>query len=58
MVSWRASNSESGKGARAMNLKDEILAGESYSLEFKRVPNKDRIKYLKTVVAFANGRGG
>ena len=57
MVSWRASNSESGKGARAINLKDEILAGESYSLEFKCVPNKDRIKYLKTVVAFANGRG-
>ena len=41
-----------------MNLKDEILAGESYTLEFKRVPNEDRIKYLKTVVAFANGRGG
>ena len=41
-----------------MNLKDEILAGESYSLEFKLVSNEDRIKYLKTVVAFANGRGG
>ena len=41
-----------------MNLKDEIMAGESYSLEFKRVPNEDRIKYLKTVVAFANGKGG
>lgn len=41
-----------------MNLKDEILAGESHSLEFKLVPNEDRIKYLKTVVAFANGRGG
>ena len=26
------SNSESEKGAKAMNLKDEILAGESYSL--------------------------
>ena len=38
-----------------MNLKDEILGGESYTLEFKRVPNEDRIKYLKTVVAFANG---
>lgn len=42
----------------AMNLKDEILGGESYSLEFKLVPNEDRIKYLKTVVAFANGKGG
>ena len=34
-----------------MNLKGEIVAGESYSLEFKRVPNEDREKYLKTVVA-------
>ncbi len=41
-----------------MNLKDEIVAGESYSLEFKRVPNEERGKYLKTVVAFANGKGG
>ena len=41
-----------------MNLKDEILGGESYSLEFKRVPNEEREKYLKTVVAFANGKGG
>ena len=38
-----------------MNLKDEIMAGESYALEFKRVPNEEREKYLKTVVAFANG---
>ena len=29
-----------------------------YSLEFKLVPNEDRAKYLKTVVAFANGKGG
>ena len=41
-----------------MNLKNEILAGESYLLEFKLFPNEDRIKCLKTVVAFANGRGG
>ena len=41
-----------------MNLKDEIVAGESYALEFKRVPNEEREKYLKTVVAFANGKGG
>ena len=32
-----------------MNLKDEIVAGESYSLEFKRVPNEDREKYPMTV---------
>lgn len=41
-----------------VNQEDKILAGESYSLEFKLAPNEDRIKYLKTVVAFANGRGG
>lgn len=41
-----------------MNLEDEITRGESSELEFKRVPNEDRTKYLKTVVAFANGRGG
>ena len=29
-----------------MNLKDEILAGESHSLEFKLVPNEDRITSL------------
>lgn len=40
-----------------MNLKAEIFASESYSLEFKLTLNEDRIKYLKTVVAFANGRG-
>jgi hypothetical protein len=43
--------------ARAMNLKNEILAGESYLLGFRLALNEDRIKYLKTVVAFANGRG-
>lgn len=41
-----------------MNLKDEILVSESYSLEFRLAPNEDRIKCLKTVVAFAAGRGG
>ena len=41
-----------------MNLKDEIVAGESYSLVFKRVPNEEREKSLKAVVAFANGKGG
>lgn len=40
-----------------MNLKDEILAGESYSFEFKLAQDEGWIKYLKTVVAFANGRG-
>lgn len=41
-----------------MNLKDEILAGKSYSLEFNLAPNEDRIKCLKTAVAFAAGWGG
>lgn len=41
-----------------MNLEDEIKRGESSELEFKLVPNEDRTRYLKTVVAFANGRGG
>lgn len=37
---------------------DEITAGESEYLEFKRkVPEKSEA-YMKTVVAFANGSGG
>lgn len=40
-----------------MSLKDEIIAGESYSLEFNLVPNENRAKSLKTVVAFAKGIG-
>ena len=38
--------------------KDEILAGESETLEFKRDIPEQSIKYMKTVVAFANGKGG
>ena len=37
---------------------DEILAGESKNLEFKVQRPKDSTKYMKTVVAFANGEGG
>lgn len=40
-----------------MNI-DEISGGESDRLEFKRELTKDDGKWLKTVVAFANGRGG
>ena len=36
----------------------EILAGESKNLEFKVRRPKDSIKYMKSVVAFANGEGG
>ncbi len=41
-----------------MNILEEIAQGESYELEFKLIPNEERVKYLKTVVAFANGKGG
>ena len=40
------------------SILDEIAQGESSTLEFKLVPNQEQSKYLKTVVAFANGRGG
>jgi len=36
----------------------DIYAGESEQLEFKESPNKDSVRWLKTVVAFANCRGG
>ena len=37
---------------------EEIFAGESENIEFKsEIPAKSE-KYMKTVVAFANGRGG
>jgi len=41
-----------------MTLHQEILAGEKAELEFKEARPKDALKYVKTVVAFANGRGG
>lgn len=37
---------------------EEILAGESKNVEFKVQRPKDNTKYMKTVVAFANGEGG
>lgn len=37
---------------------EEILAGESKNVEFKVQRPKDNIKYMKTIVAFANGEGG
>ena len=40
-----------------MTLKEEIAQGENVALEFKGARPKDSLKYLKTVVAFANGRG-
>ena len=41
-----------------MTLRDEILAGETVELEFKEARPKDALKFVKTAVAFANGRGG
>lgn len=41
-----------------MRIAEEYKKGEGYDLEFKLVPNEERIKYLKTVVSFANGNGG
>lgn len=41
-----------------MTLREEIANGETATLEFKEARPKDSIKFTKTVVAFANGRGG
>lgn len=38
--------------------REEILAGESKNLEFKVSRPEKSIKYMKSVVAFANGKGG
>lgn len=37
---------------------EEILVGESKSIEFKRERPIDSPKYMKTIVAFANGASG
>lgn len=38
--------------------KDVLFSGESVNVEYKVTVPKDSTKYMKTVVAFANGRGG
>lgn len=38
--------------------REEILAGESKNMEFKVSRPEKSIKYMKSVVAFANGKGG
>ena len=40
-----------------MAPREEIVQGENGALEFKEARPKDSLKNLKTVVAFANGRG-
>ena len=37
---------------------EEILLGESKNVEFKENLPEKSIKYMKSVVAFANGTGG
>ena len=41
-----------------MTLLDEIRSGESRTLEFKQELPQDARKWVKTIVAFANGAGG
>ncbi len=38
--------------------KDTLFSGESVNVEYKVTVPKDSAKYMKTVVAYANGRGG
>lgn len=38
--------------------REEILAGESKAIEYKEALPDKSSKYMKTVVAFANGKGG
>lgn len=38
--------------------KDTLFSGESINVEYKVTVPKDSVKYMKTVVAYANGRGG
>lgn len=40
-----------------MSTMGGIKNGERHELEFKFILNERGIKYLKTVVAFANGNG-
>ncbi len=37
---------------------DQLFAGESAYIEYKRQVPANSIKYMKTIVAFANGKGG
>ena len=39
-------------------LKNKLFSGESINIEYKVEMPKKSVKYMKTVVAFANGRGG
>lgn len=39
-------------------MTDKLLLGESVNVEYKEAVPEKSIKYMKTVVAFANGKGG
>lgn len=39
-------------------IDDEFLSGENVNIEYKREVPEKSIKYVKSVVAFANGKGG
>lgn len=39
-------------------LKNKLFSGESINIEYKVEMPKKSEKYMKTAVAFANGRGG
>lgn len=39
-------------------LKNKLFSGESINIEYKVEMPKKSEKYMKTVVTFANGRGG
>ena len=39
-------------------MTDKLLLGESVNVEYKESVPEKSIKYMKTVVAFANGKGG
>ena len=41
-----------------MTLQEEIQNGESRTLEYKSELPHDSQKWIKTIVAFANGAGG
>ena len=45
------------RGGSNMRIED-IMAGESKNVEFKEALPDKSIKYMKSVVAFANGSGG
>ena len=41
-----------------MSLQQEILNGENRTLEYKVELPEDSVKWIKSIVAFANGAGG